>query len=351
VKKKITIIEFIIVIVLIVIIMAVLDYRRFFYCTPVSYQLPLDSSEPYIFVSTWGNEGEDEGQFKRPDGIALDDMSNVYVADFETNYIQKFDSAGKFITRWMVKGKKNGQLNSVGKIAVSKRNIYVCDIENGGIQKYNLNGKFITEWETGYLCDVTVDREGYIYVLGYSGITKYNPDTTEEEVIKHWNFKFDPDTIDDIPIIHCEYFSSIVVDLPILYVVWHSVPINCIYDTNKPVDERDYGSYFNKFNLNNDEFIINLVNPGKEAMFINSRNITMGNYGPIFILETSKNCILVLSSEGNIITEFGSKGSGDGQFRGPIDAAVDSKGNIYVIDAGNCRIQKFAPNRKNKANN
>jgi tripartite motif-containing protein 71 len=34
-------------------------------------------------------------------------------------------------------------------------------------------------------------------------------------------------------------------------------------------------------------------------------------------------------------------GSGDGQFNGPRGLAVDSSGNVYVVDEGNARIQKF----------
>lgn len=40
---------------------------------------------------------------------------------------------------------------------------------------------------------------------------------------------------------------------------------------------------------------------------------------------------------------FGSAGSGPGQLLSPRDLAVDNQGTIYVVDSGNHRIQKFAP--------
>ena len=43
-------------------------------------------------------------------------------------------------------------------------------------------------------------------------------------------------------------------------------------------------------------------------------------------------------------TQWGSEGSGDGQFSLPADVAVDSSGNVYVADANNHRIQKFDSN-------
>ena len=44
------------------------------------------------------------------------------------------------------------------------------------------------------------------------------------------------------------------------------------------------------------------------------------------------------------IQEFGSEGKGTGQFQFPNNALTDSKGNFYVSDGDNSRIQAFGPN-------
>jgi DNA-binding beta-propeller fold protein YncE len=41
------------------------------------------------------------------------------------------------------------------------------------------------------------------------------------------------------------------------------------------------------------------------------------------------------------LTQWGSFGTGNGQFNVPFGVAVDSFGNVYVADADNSRIQKF----------
>ena len=41
------------------------------------------------------------------------------------------------------------------------------------------------------------------------------------------------------------------------------------------------------------------------------------------------------------ITAWGTYGSGNGQLYNPYDVAVDASGNVYVVDAGNNRIQTF----------
>jgi hypothetical protein len=43
----------------------------------------------------------------------------------------------------------------------------------------------------------------------------------------------------------------------------------------------------------------------------------------------------------NLVTEFGSQGSGDGQFAQPRDIAISNDGYVYIADTFNFRIQKF----------
>ena len=45
---------------------------------------------------------------------------------------------------------------------------------------------------------------------------------------------------------------------------------------------------------------------------------------------------------GTFLTTWGTAGSGNGQFDLPAGVATDGSGNVYVADAGNNRIQKFA---------
>lgn len=49
------------------------------------------------------------------------------------------------------------------------------------------------------------------------------------------------------------------------------------------------------------------------------------------------------SPTGVPLAQWGTLGSGPGQFNGPVGIAVDPQGNIYVADVGNHRIQKLRP--------
>ena len=71
--------------------------------------------------------------------------------------------------------------------------------------------------------------------------------------------------------------------------------------------------------------------------------------GNVYIMDTNNSRIQKLDSEGNSLLMWGSEGRGEGQFGEILDAhegrlAVDSQGNVYVIDLKNSRVQKFDSN-------
>ena len=52
------------------------------------------------FLNAWGSLGSGDGQFDEPFGVAVSPTAEVYVTDRNNYRIQKFDSAGGFLTRW-----------------------------------------------------------------------------------------------------------------------------------------------------------------------------------------------------------------------------------------------------------
>ena len=64
--------------------------------------------------------------------------------------------------------------------------------------------------------------------------------------------------------------------------------------------------------------------------------------GNVYVADTYNHRVQKFSSSGVYQTQWGTRGSGDGQFIDPSGVAVDSSGNVYVADYGNNRVQKFA---------
>jgi DNA-binding beta-propeller fold protein YncE len=70
----------------------------------------------------------------------------------------------------------------------------------------------------------------------------------------------------------------------------------------------------------------------------------IGPDGRIFVADTHYSRVLVYEPDGTAVAQFGTRGTGPGQFLLPTDVAVGPDGCIYVGEySGNDRISKFTP--------
>lgn len=63
--------------------------------------------------------------------------------------------------------------------------------------------------------------------------------------------------------------------------------------------------------------------------------------GNIYVLDAGNNRVQIFDNFSNLILSFGSYGARPGEFMKPGAIAVDAGGFIYVVDTGNHRVQKF----------
>jgi DNA-binding beta-propeller fold protein YncE len=86
---------------------------------------------------------------------------------------------------------------------------------------------------------------------------------------------------------------------------------------------------------------------GPELGFYGPRRIAIGPDDSVYVLDQGRTRIVKFSPDGHVLSSWGSKGSGDGQFNDPTSVAVDStSGKVYVADPINKRIQVFDQNGK-----
>ncbi|OQX01750.1 MAG: hypothetical protein BWK80_59275 [Desulfobacteraceae bacterium IS3] len=273
------------------------------------------------FVAKWASYGSEPGQFSRPMGVAMHG-DFVYVADSHNDRIQKFTTDGKFIPQWGSNGADKGQFDSPRGLATdSKGYVYVADMNNNRIQKFDSDGIF-QEWKNQdietQLCDpedVAVDEDGYVYVAdtGSHRILKFRSDGASEGAWGGFGKELGK-------------FSSpsgIAISDGWLYVA----------DTGNDRIQRaklaDNLETWEKFS---------------SGQFMSPTGIVTDEKGSVYVTEPyNKSRIQKFSPTGDMIAVIGTEGQSAGQVKEPHYLCIGADGRIYVGDAANNRIQVFSP--------
>lgn len=85
----------------------------------------------------------------------------------------------------------------------------------------------------------------------------------------------------------------------------------------------------------------------ENVLFYMPSDIAFDSKGNIYILDSGNHRIQKFDSEGKYIASIGNKGQGPGEFQYPLSLEIDSEGFMHISDAGNQRIQVLKPSGAN----
>ena len=126
-------------------------------------------------LDSWGVAGSDPGKLDGPSGIAINSRDELLIADHSKG-VQIFSIDGKYLWSFGGPGSGEGQLNLPWGVFVnSSDEIYVADWGNNRVVKFSPEGNFIREYgsfgraagEFNAPASVCVDDEGYLYVADW----------------------------------------------------------------------------------------------------------------------------------------------------------------------------------------
>ena len=129
-------------------------------------------------------------------------------------------------------------------------------------------------------------------------------------------------------------------------ILYFAAPSGVAVDSNGDVYVTDLNGDLDKYDANGN--FVWAVGHGCDASCLNSvyfgsgpQGVAVGSNGDVYATDQSNNLVWIFDSSGNYLSQFGSSGTGNGQFSQPLGVAVNSGGDVYVTDAGNDRVEKF----------
>ena len=78
-----------------------------------------------------------------------------------------------------------------------------------------------------------------------------------------------------------------------------------------------------------------------DGQFTSPCGIARDSANNIYVVDSGNNRVMRFNSAGNYVDQFGSLGTGNGQFSIPYGIVIDSTDTIFILDTGNNRVQKF----------
>ena len=223
-----------------------------------------------------------------------------------------------------------GQLSAPRGVAIdSKGNSWVADSSHSRVQEFNSKGEFVAQFgvaSPGGVVAIALEPEGNIWVIPGSSVGGAS-------TIR----KYSP--AGEVLLSFGSQGSGngqfgaargIAVDSAgNVYVLDKGVGGVAPPRVQKFNSKGEYQSQFGSKGTGNGQF---------EA----PEGIAVDSEGNVLVADTGNNRVQEFNSAGEFVRKYGSEGTGNGQFKSPQGIAIDSEGRVQVVDSGNNRVQRFS---------
>jgi DNA-binding beta-propeller fold protein YncE len=285
----------------------------------------------YEYVAEWGVLGTAAGEFNKPSGLGIAADGGVYVVDYCNNRIQYFTANGSFRGAWGSRSEGAVEFGCVTGLAVARGGpVYVVDSGNEYVQLFDLTGAFMGRWPVASQADYILEGISDVSVSDNGDVYITETGSGRNDILR---FTADGIFVDEW---HLESwgrpgFNFFISDIAV-------GPDGSVY-----VVLADEVKKVRRYSPEGD-----LINEWGSAgtglgEFIDPGDISVAPDGTVFVTDPYSPRIQYFTAEGSFIGTFGSAGSGAGEFNFPCGISVGPDGTVYVADTGNHRIQYFKP--------
>jgi sugar lactone lactonase YvrE len=266
-----------------------------------------------------------------PAGVAIDSEGHVWVADQGSNHVFEYSSTGQYISQLGSYGFSEGRFAEPSVLDFKANgDLLVIDAAGGRLQEFSPTGEYLTQFGGLWYPDgIAVAPGGVIYASSSqrNRIERWaqTPMAITREAESVGATKSTLAGIVNAGGLSTTYHFEYVTDATFKSSGYASA-------TSVPVPSQSVGSGTEEVQVSN---TLESLTPETSYHFrLVAGNESSTTYGMDLTFTTGSITPTYSSS-------FGTEGTGNGQFKHPADAAVDSKGNVWVVDKANNRIQKF----------
>lgn len=346
------------------------------------------------FVTQWGSRGTGDGQFEYPGGVEVGLDGHVYVRDSVNARIQKFTADGEYVTQWggvindgfiavgptgdiyatgyqeirrftpdgvlVTQWPVTGGCNEenqiyFGGLAVdSAGNVYVSDLCTGSIQKFTADGVYISQW----LADanrLAVGPGDLIYVGDGAGDYRISVYSANGTFVSEAGRSGRADgQIDGAAMALAVGPGGDVIVLDQASRIQRFHP-NGAFAAKWSAGDDAPGYFSNPWGIGigpeGEVYVADGSNHrvqkfASDGTFLSEHqgsvywapiDVATDTSGNVYVLQSDR--IYAFTSAWALVAEFGSSGSGDGQFNSATGIALGPDGNLYVTDKYNNRVQ------------
>lgn len=302
---------------------------------------------------------EEAGSLNNPQDIFIDSKDNIYIADTGNNRIIKLNPDGTLVR---VYDEDNSvKLSRPEGVYVDKDgDIYIADTGNKRIAHISPEGMLVEEFGnpkgTGFDNNdsdfiprkLYISLTGYLYVIRQYMLMSIDGNNDFKGFIASSNVKV---SLSDIllrsfysdeqkrkltKLVPETFLNFVITDDGMVYgtTLTDSAQIKKINGVGKNIYDKDktFGETFTdtkgeKVSVKNPEFV----------------DIAVDKAGIVTVIEKNTNNLYQYDQDGNNIGVFGGPGTNKGQFKLPSSLAVNSKGNLYILDSGKRNLQVMEP--------
>jgi len=292
------------------------------------------AKEPaYTLIKTWGDKGAEFGQFNEPTGIAVF-QNEVFVSDSRNGRIQVFDLDGRFKKQFGTSGNGQSKLARPMNLSIAQGKLYVADYFKDSILVYSLKGEYLHR--IGLSGDqpgqfnapggVAVDQSGQIYVADFHN-QRVQKLTSDGTFIRQWGSTGKAGTFAG----KLSYPTAVAVnDKGWLYIADGYNDRVLLMDVSGELKTKWGGP-----------FAMNIYG-SFNGWFTTVTGITIGPKGNVFVADFYNNRVQKFTAEGDFLTCFGIES--DTPTHTAIAVSVAQDGSVFVADYANHQVQKWQQN-------